>query len=151
VANPSLQRGWPVVVVGSRNETAICRRLAAAAPGVVDLCGQTTLSELAALTSLATIAVTNDSGAMHLAVALGRPTVSVFGPTDWLWSGPYGRADAVLQARLECSPCYLRRLSRCPHHHACMQAIPPALVIGRIDRALQSDGLAGVHAAALRP
>jgi heptosyltransferase I len=151
VANHCLRRGWPVVLTGSRDETAICSRLAAAAPGVVDLCGQTTLSELAALTSRAAIAVTNDSGTMHLAVALGRPTVSVFGPTDSLWSGPYGRPDAVLQAGLECSPCYLRRLSRCPHDHACMQAIPPALVIGRIDRALQSGSPAGAHAAALRP
>jgi len=151
VANHCLRRGWPVVLIGSRDETAICRRLATAAPGVIDLCGETTLSELAALTSRAAIVVTNDSGAMHLAVALGRPTVSVFGPTDSLWSGPYGRTDAVLQAGLQCSPCYLRRLSRCPHDHACMQAIPPALVIGRIDRALQPGSPAGVHAAALRP
>jgi heptosyltransferase-1 len=138
VAKHCLRRGRTVVLVGSPNETAICRRVAAEAPGVIDLCGQTTLSELAALTSLSAIAVTNDSGAMHLAVALGRPTISVFGPTDSLWVGPYGRDDAVLQAGLACAPCYLRRLSRCPYDHACMRAIPPALVIDRIEKSLVS-------------
>jgi ADP-heptose:LPS heptosyltransferase len=137
VATHCLRRGRPVVLVGSRQEMAICRQVAASAPGAVDLCGQTTLSELAALAGLAAIAVTNDSGPMHLAVALGRPAISVFGPTDSLWVGPYGRPDAVVEAGLSCAPCYLRQLSRCPYDHACMRAIPPALVIERVDRALQ--------------
>jgi heptosyltransferase-1 len=154
VANHCLQRGRSVVLVGSPNERAICRRVAAAAPGAIDLCGQTTLSELAALTSLAAIAVTNDSGPLHLAVALGRPTISIFGPTDSLWVGPYGRADAVLEAGLSCAPCYLRRLSRCPYDHACMHAISPALVIDRIETTLaKPDGAAdaGALAATRRP
>ena len=67
-------------------------------PVSVNLAGETTLSELAALVRRAAICVTNDSGPMHLAVALDRPVVSIFGPTDPIWIGPYGRADAVLQA-----------------------------------------------------
>jgi heptosyltransferase-2 len=66
-------------------------------------------------------------------VALDRPVVSVFGPTDPIWIGPYRRTDAVLQANLACSPCYLRQLSRCPNDHRCMTEIPATAVIERIE------------------
>jgi ADP-heptose:LPS heptosyltransferase len=94
------------------------------------------LSELAALIRRSTICLTNDSGPMHLAVALDRPVVSVFGPTDPVWIGPYGRPHAVLQAKLSCSPCYLRSLSRCPHDHACMREVSAAAVIDRMETEL---------------
>ncbi len=76
---------------------------------------------------------------MHLAVALDRPVVSIFGPTDPIWIGPYGRADAVLHADLECSPCYLRRLKQCGHDHACMHNVSPLAVIERAESALRSS------------
>jgi ADP-heptose:LPS heptosyltransferase len=71
--------------------------------------------------------------------------VSVFGPTDPIWIGPYHRTDAVLQANLTCSPCYLRQLSRCGHGHACMQNIPAHAVIERAESVLrQQDGDTGL-------
>jgi ADP-heptose:LPS heptosyltransferase len=70
---------------------------------------------------------------MHLAVALDRPVVSVFGPTDPVWAGPYRRDGAVLRADLPCSPCYLRQLSRCMHGHACMQDVSASAVIERVE------------------
>jgi len=73
---------------------------------------------------------------MHLAVALDRPVVSVFGPTDPIWAGPYRRSDAVLRADLPCSPCYLRQLSRCVHGHACMQNVSAGAVIARLEAIL---------------
>jgi ADP-heptose:LPS heptosyltransferase len=73
---------------------------------------------------------------MHLAVALDRPVVSVFGPTDPLWIGPYGRPDAVVRAGLPCSPCYHRRLRSCPHGHACMSEVSAAAVIERVEAVL---------------
>jgi hypothetical protein len=60
----------------------------------------------------------------------------VFGPTDPIWIGPYRRTDAVLQANLTCSPCYLRQLTRCGHGHACMQNVTADAVIERADRML---------------
>ena len=76
------------------------------APGAVNLAGETTLLELAALIRRATICVTNDSGPMHLAVALERPVVSIFGPTDPVWAGPYA---ATAQC---CAPsCRVRRVT----------------------------------------
>jgi heptosyltransferase I len=128
-----------VVLIGSNGERAVCQQVADAAPGAVNLAGLTTLSELAAIIRRATICITNDSGPMHLAVALNRPVISIFGPTDSLWIGPYRRSESVLSAGLACSPCYLRSLSRCPHHHACMRRVSAEAVIERIETTLASE------------
>ena len=78
--------------------------------------------------------MTNDSGSMHLTVAMGRPVVSVFGPTDPVRIGPYGRPHAVLQADLPCTPCNLRKLRSCPHDHACMRQVTAAMVLDCVRR-----------------
>jgi heptosyltransferase I len=131
-----LQKGFAVTLIGAARERAVCAEVAGLAPGTVNLAGGTTLTELAALIRRSTMCVTNDSGPMHLAVAVGRPVVSIFGPTDPIWIGPYHRADAVLQAKIPCSPCYLRQLSRCPHAHACMREVSAHAVIERVERIL---------------
>ena len=120
VARHFLQKQFAVALIGADGEHALCAEVATLAPGAVNLAGETTLSELAALIRRATISVTNDSGPMHLAVALERPVVSIFGPTDPVWAGPYKRDGAVLRVELPCSPCYLRDLRQCTHGHACM-------------------------------
>jgi lipopolysaccharide heptosyltransferase I len=139
VARHFISKGCAVILVGSQRERVVCEGVADLAPGAVDLAGMTTLSELAALTRRSAICITNDSGPMHLAVALDRSVISIFGPTDPIWIGPYGRADAVLQADLECSPCYLRRLKQCGHNHACMHNISPLAVIECAESALRSS------------
>jgi len=136
VARHFLGRSFAVALIGSRRERAVCEQVAQLAPGAVNLAGMTTLGELAALIRRSTMVVTNDSGPMHLAVALDRPVVSIFGPTDPLWIGPYQRTNAVLQAALPCSPCYLRRLDRCLHDHACMRQVSPLAVIARAEHVL---------------
>jgi heptosyltransferase-1 len=136
VARHFMNKGFAVALIGSPRERAVCAEVASSAPGAMNLAGQTTLSELAALIHRSTICVTNDSGPMHLAVALERPVVSIFGPTDPVWIGPYRRADAVLRANLPCAPCYLRRLSRCLHNHACMHEVSGQAVIDRCERFL---------------
>jgi len=136
VARHFMRKGFAVVLIGSARERAACDGVAGLAPGCVNLAGETTLSELAAIIARSTICLTNDSGPMHLAVALERPVVSIFGPTDSVWIGPYRRADAVLQAGLPCAPCYLRLLSRCPHDHACMREVSAQAVIERIETGL---------------
>jgi lipopolysaccharide heptosyltransferase I len=137
VARHFMGQGFAVALMGSLRERAACEAVAAAAPGALNLAGETTLSELAALVARSTICLTNDSGPMHLAAALDRPVVSIFGPTDPLWVGPYCRQDAVVQAKLACSPCYLRVLSRCAHGHACMQNVSAATVIDRLEDELR--------------
>jgi lipopolysaccharide heptosyltransferase I len=132
-----LQNGFAVALVGSGREHAACAAVAGLAPGAVNLAGETALSELAALVARAAICVTNDSGPMHLAVALKRPVVGIFGPTDPLWAGPYRRDGTVVRTELPCSPCYLRQLSRCTHGHACMQLVSSGVVIERMEDILR--------------
>jgi lipopolysaccharide heptosyltransferase I len=134
VARHLLRTGRSVVLAGSNAERQRCQAVAQLCPEVIDLSGQTALSDLAALVRRASICVTNDSGSMHLAVALGRPVVSVFGPTDPIWIGPYGRPEAVVRAELPCAPCYLRQVRRCPNGHACMTQVSAAMVIDRVER-----------------
>jgi heptosyltransferase-1 len=131
--------GRAVVLAGSAGERERCRAVAERAPGAVDLCGLTTLSELAALIRRAELCVTNDSGSMHLTVALNRPVVSVFGPTDEVWIGPYRRPEAVVRVSKACAPCYFRQLSDCPHDHACMREVTPSMVIEGIERVLATE------------
>ena len=136
VARHLIQRGFGVVVAGAAKDRARSRLVAALCPAVCDLSGQTTLAEMVALVRRAAICVTNDSGSMHLAVALGRPVVSVFGPTSPLLTGPYGRHDAVVQAQVPCSPCLLRKLSHCPHNHLCMKEVTTNMVVERLETLL---------------
>jgi heptosyltransferase I len=137
VARHFVNQGFAVVLAGSPRERALCARIAGDAPGAINLAGETSLTELVALVDRASLCLTNDSGPMHLTVARGRPVVSIFGPTDPIWIGPYGRIDAVLQSKIACAPCYLRTLARCPHQHGCMRDITAAAVIERAQRLLE--------------
>ena len=80
------------------------------------------MTELAACT----LVVSNDSGAMHVASALGVPTVAIFGSTEPALTGPLGPHTAVLRHHVPCSPCFLRN---CPLDFACMTSITPAQVV----------------------
>lgn len=132
-----LEQGYAVVLAGTMRDRPRCDSITQACPGIVDLSGQTKLSDLAALIKQSAICVTNDSGSMHLAVALGRPVVSVFGPTDPTQIGPYGRPNAVVRIDAPCAPCYLRKLSQCPHHHLCMTGVTAQMVTERAEAILQ--------------
>jgi predicted lipopolysaccharide heptosyltransferase III len=136
VADHFLRKGFAVLLIGSPRERILCEEVARLAPGAVNVAGATTVSELAALIQRSTLSITNDSGPMHLAVALNRPVVSIFGPTDPLWIGPYRRANAVLQSGVSCAPCYLRRLGQCHRGHSCMTGVSPGAVIDRAERFL---------------
>ena len=136
VARHLMRTGRAVALAGSAAERRAARRW----PPCVRACAiyraRRRLSDLAALIRRAEVCVTNDSGSMHLTVALGRPVVSVFGPTDPVWIGPYGRPHAVVRAGLPCSPCYLRRLQACPNGHACMKEVTGQMVIARLEEVL---------------
>jgi ADP-heptose:LPS heptosyltransferase len=128
--------GFDVVLAGTSRDRNCSQAIVAACPDAHDLCGQTSVGALAALIRKAAICITNDSGAMHVAVAVNRPVVSVFGPTNPIWIGPYGRPEAVVRAGVSCSPCNLRRLRDCPHGHACMEKVTADMVIERVESVL---------------
>ena len=91
----------------------------------IDLTGQTTIADLPALLSRCHLFIGNDSGAMHVASALGVPTVAVFGATNDTTTGPTGPLARVVREHAECSPCLLRE---CPIDHRCMTRVEAARV-----------------------
>ncbi len=118
--------GAAIVIVGSPRETAEAAAVArqVRAP-VLDLAGRTTLPDLGAVLSRCAILLANDSGAMHVAAAVGTPAVAIFGPTRPAATGPLGRA-VVLHHLVPCSPC---RYRQCPIDHPCMDGITPEAVV----------------------
>ena len=134
VARTFLSDGFAVALAGTERDQQRCRQIAAAAPGVCDLSGKTTPAELAALIRRAEVAVTNDSGSMHVAASLRKPMVSVFGPTNPVHIGPYQRPESVVRVDLPCSPCNYRRLSQCPFDHACMKRVTSEMVVERVQK-----------------
>ena len=115
-----------VAVFGSASERALCQSVAdAIAVPVRNLAGETTLAEFIDLAAACRVYLTNDSGAMHIASALGVPTVAVFGATDDQTTGPTGPLARVVREAVECSPCLKRE---CPIDHRCMTRISAARV-----------------------
>ncbi|MCZ2076875.1 MAG: lipopolysaccharide heptosyltransferase II [Bryobacterales bacterium] len=113
-----------VAVFGSPGERALCETVAAAvrSHGVqaLNLAGKTSLGQFIELAAACRLYLTNDSGAMHIASALGVPTVAIFGPTDFIATGPTGPATVVVRESVSCSPCLLRE---CPIDHRCMTQV----------------------------
>jgi heptosyltransferase-2 len=112
------------VLVGAPSERARCLEVAAAArAGALVAAGETSIGELVALLALADGFAGNDSGAMHVAGALGRPTVGIFGSTSPERTSPLGARTRVFYERIECSPC-LARTCRFGHYE-CLRRIAP--------------------------
>jgi heptosyltransferase-2 len=91
----------------------------------IDLTGKTAIADLPALLSQCHLFIGNDSGAMHVAAAVGLPIVAVFGPTDPEGTAPVTPRCSIVQQKPYCSPCFLRR---CPTDHRCMTAITADMV-----------------------
>ena len=122
--------GMPAVILGSGND-----REAAAGIRGKDLAGRTTLDEAIQLIAGAAVVVSNDSGLMHVAAALGRPQVALFGSSSPEHTPPASANARVLWLRLECSPCFARE---CPlGHFRCMNELDPERVLERVKGLLQ--------------
>jgi heptosyltransferase-1 len=92
-----------VVLTGSSAERDTIEQIA---QGSRNLAGQTDLFQLAELYRRCAVVISNDSGPMHVAAAVGTPVVAIFGPTDPALTGPYGKQHAVLRSSIPCSPCF---------------------------------------------
>jgi lipopolysaccharide heptosyltransferase I len=136
IARGMARKGFAPIFIGSDGERALNRSIQALAGLGGDLTGKTTLAEAVALIRRAAVVVTNDSGAMHIAAALGKPAVSIFGPTNPVYVGPYGQPRSVVRLDLPCSPCNFRRLIQCPHGHACMRDLAVEMVMDRVNEVL---------------
>lgn len=113
-----------VAVFGTPEEAElgiqVARLIEAQAIPAVNVAGQTSLREFIDLAAACRLFLTNDSGSMHVASALGVPTVVVFGPTDENATGPAGHSYAILREPVECAPCHRRE---CPIDHRCMTRV----------------------------
>ncbi len=133
------EHGASVCLFGAGSERALCAevqdRIEREFNGlrVNNLAGETSLRELIECAAACLLFLTNDSGAMHLASALGVPTVTIFGATNPLTTGPTGALARVVQEPVECSPCLLRE---CPIDHRCMTRVPVSRVTGAANELL---------------
>lgn len=114
--------GADVILFGASSELEICRQIADRMHHhPVILAGRTSIGELPAFFSRCSLFVGNDSGAMHVAAAVGVPVVAVFGSTDPQGTAPVTSRKEMVQHAVACSPCFLRE---CPIDHRCMLRVP---------------------------
>ncbi len=128
VANAKLAQGWEVWLFGSDKDAAVTAAVQAGTGGrCLDLGGRTALTEAIDLLALATAVVTNDSGLMHIAAALGRRLVALYGSSDPRHTPPLSANATLLSLSLPCSPCFQRE---CPLGHLkCLRDLHPAVVL----------------------
>lgn len=126
------RHGASAVLLGAAADAAFAREVVrATAGGVCDLTGRTTLRQLLAILTRARLAFGPDSGALHLAAALGTPTLSLWGATSPARSVPFGGEALALAGTAPCAPCFLKA---CPIGRVCMQTIDVEAVVERAAR-----------------
>lgn len=131
IANAKLAQGWEVWLFGSERDGPITRKIDKLTGGrCLDLGGRTSLAEAIDLLALTQAAVSNDSGLMHVAAALKRRVVALFGSSDPRHTPPMSANAKVIYLGLSCSPCFKRE---CPLGHLnCLKGIDPKQVLAAI-------------------
>jgi ADP-heptose:LPS heptosyltransferase len=129
LARPSIS----FAILGSQDDRPLAQTILATAPErCLDLTGQTSLPEMVEWIRNCAMMITNDTGPMHVAAALRKPLVALFGPTEPRRTGPYGQLDNVLQLQLPCIPCLSESCSY-PKPMECLKAISPNSVIQAVE------------------
>ncbi|MCR8922109.1 lipopolysaccharide heptosyltransferase II [Dasania sp. GY-MA-18] len=142
VAQQFIQRGWRVALFGSANDVAVAETIqgllsAEARQHCISVAGQTSLAEAVDLLAKASAVVSNDSGLMHIAAALARPMVVVYGSTSPGFTPPLSDNVRVEQLAVDCGPCFKRE---CPLGHLkCLQDLAASRVINSLDQLLRSN------------
>jgi len=124
-------KGAKVLLIGGPGEIESARGVAGAAttPDLINLAGQTSLGELLGILDRCALVISNDTGPAHIAAALGRPTLTLFGPTNEFETSPRGPRAALIRADgIECARCMYRD---CPIDHRCMTRLSVETVYNR--------------------
>jgi heptosyltransferase-1 len=126
-------------ILGGLEDASLGRTVAESAPErCLDLTGKLSLPEMVEWIRLSELMVTNDTGPMHVAAALGKPVVALFGPTEPHRTGPYGQLDNVLQLALPCVPCLKPRCTWSKPFE-CLRALPPEAVVEAVLKRVTGD------------
>jgi heptosyltransferase-2 len=138
VARDKLAQGWSVWLLGSKKDQIVTAEINGLTENrCIDFAGTTSLTEAVDLLSLATVVVTNDSGLMHIAAALGRAIVVMYGSSSPQFTPPLSNRVQTLSLNLECSPCFKRE---CPLGHLkCLQDLAPVRVLKAIKELLKEE------------
>jgi lipopolysaccharide heptosyltransferase I len=127
------EKGFQVAVTGAVADRDLAAQICAGRrQPAINLAGRTSLAELAGVLKAARLAVTTDTGAMHLAAALSTPVVALFGPTAPWRTGPWGDGHQIVRLELPCSPCFKRQ---CPDP-SCLRDLPVAMVEAACEKIL---------------
>lgn len=139
VATGQLEQGWQVWLFGSPNDRPVAEKIRQLVPEKLRwrlhiLAGETSLAEAVDLLSLTDAVVSNDSGLMHIAAALHRPLVAVYGSTSPAFTPPLHQQVEIVRTGIECSPCFKRE---CPLGHLrCLRDLSPTMVMEALQRVL---------------
>ena len=143
LAGKYLARGWQVALYGSAHDREVCAQIKGASgdhPHCHNLAGATSLAEVVDLLSLSAAVVSNDSGLMHIAAALQRPLLAIYGATSPAFTPPLSASSALLVSDIDCAPCFQRE---CPlGHHRCMKDTLPQQAAAKLE-ALLADSEGG--------
>lgn len=131
------KNGHHVWIIGSTGEKEAAEAIASAVPAAHNLCGRTSLVDAIDLLALATVTVSNDSGLMHVASAVGSHVVALYGSTPPWYAPPLTERSTVRYRALECSPCFERS---CPlKHHDCLRGLAAESVLDDVRAVLESS------------
>jgi heptosyltransferase-2 len=119
------REGASIAIFGAPAEKDLCGGVASACGGH-NFAGSTTLREFIDMSAACRLCLANDSGAMHIAAAVGVPCITVFGPTDETATGPVGASAVLVREPVDCAPCKLRE---CPIDHRCMTRVTVEQVV----------------------
>jgi lipopolysaccharide heptosyltransferase I len=132
---------WPIEYFAALCEPLTKRfglqTVVAGGTDAVEMAAKTSLPQLVTLLEGASVVIANDSGPMHIAAALDRPLVTMFGPTNPVRTGPFRRMETVVRLEIVCSPCYSRSCS----HQSCLRWLTPEMVMAEVRAALEGVAL----------
>ncbi len=127
-AKYKISKGWQVWVFGSKKEMLLGAEIqSVVGKNCINLCGKTTLPDAIDLLSISKAVISNDSGLMHVAAALNKPLIALFGSSNPNMTPPLSNRSHIISLKLQCSPCYKRT---CPKKHLkCLRDITPIKVL----------------------
>lgn len=137
IANRKIAEGWGVAIFGSKKDQKTASEINSLTQNrCLDFSGKTTMGEAIDLMSLTTLVISNDSGLMHVAAALDKKLVALYGSSDPKFTPPLNEQSRVITLNLDCSPCFKRE---CPYgHYDCLKGITPSQVAKEIEALMGS-------------